>query len=145
MEPDFPVGTTLNNPFVYQSKTEPRLANSKKENEGPDNKRVQTRIDHDVVSRYDLMTLSTDEVAHVLQCHEQRVLELAQQGQLPGAKIGRGWIFRPTDVAEFLQKQVIEQTAQRAKNMTPVLEGKSSQTYHSPGRKRNELPLCVRL
>jgi excisionase family DNA binding protein len=145
MEPNiFPVGTDLKNSFDIQKKTGPRLVNLKKQKEETDNKDVHTRIDHDAVIRYDLMTLNTDEVANVLQCHEQRVLELAQQGELPGAKIGRGWIFRPIDVAEFLQKQVLQQTAQRAKNVMPFLDVNPSQTNRPSGRKRNELPMCVR-
>lgn len=145
MEPKtFPVGTNLNNSFASEKKTGPRLVNLKTQKEETDSKQVHTRIDHEAVIRYDLITLNTDDVACVLQCHEQRVLELAQQGELPGAKIGRGWIFRPVDVAEFLQKQVLQQTAQRAKNVMPFLEVNPSQTHRSPGRKRNELPLCVR-
>lgn len=145
MEPKiFPVGTDLNNSSTIQKKTGPRLVNSNSKTEEPINKQVHTRIDHEAVIRYDLITLNTEDVANVLQCHEQRVLELAQQGELPGAKIGRGWIFRPIDVAEFLQKQVLQQTADRAKNVMPILEVNSSQTHRSAGRKRNELPLCVR-
>jgi excisionase family DNA binding protein len=145
MEPKiFPVGTDLNNSFVFEKKTGPQLVNLKKQKEETDNKQVNTRIDHEAVIRYDLITLNTDDVANVLQCHEQRVLELAQQGELPGAKIGRSWIFRPIDVAEFLQNQVLQQTAKRAKNVMPFVEVNPSQTHRPPGRKRNELPLCVR-
>jgi excisionase family DNA binding protein len=145
MEPKiFPVGTDLNNSSNIQKKTGPRLVNSNSKTEEPIKQQVHTRIDHEAVIRYDLITLNTEDVANVLQCHEQRVLELAQQGELPGAKIGRGWIFRPIDVAEFLQKQVLQQTADRAKSVMPILEVNSSQTHRSSGRKRNELPLCVR-
>lgn len=143
MEPKtLPVGADLKNSSSIEKQTGPRLVNIKTEETY--NKQVHARIDHEAVIRHDLITLNAEDVANVLQCHEQRVLELAQQGELPGAKIGRGWIFRPVDVAEFLRNQVIQQTADRAKKMMPTLEVNSFQTHRSSGRKRNELPLCVR-
>lgn len=139
----FPVGTDLNSSTI-QKKTGPRLVNLNNEREETYNKQLNARINHDADILRTLITLNAEDVADILQCHEQRVLELAQQGELPGAKIGRGWIFRPIDVAEFLQQQVLLQTAHRAKNVMPISEVNSSQTHRSSGRKRNELPMCVR-
>lgn len=90
-----------------------------------------------------LTTYSVEVVAKILHCHEQRVLELAQQGRLPGAKIGKAWIFRPVDVANFLQKQILEQTTHRAKSLVPIAGTKHQTLIPAPKRVRNKLPSCT--
>lgn len=45
--------------------------------------------------------LEVEEVADLLRLHVKTVYEKARSGELPGVKIGRGWRFRPSDVAAY--------------------------------------------
>jgi hypothetical protein len=92
-----------------------------------------------------LITYDVCVVAKILHCHEQRVLELAQQGRLAGAKIGKSWIFRPADIADFLQHEILEQTSAAksrhsfsGQRTTPNVVPQAPKKSH-----RNRLPACV--
>lgn len=92
-----------------------------------------------------LITYDVSIVAKILHCHEQRVLELAQQGRLAGAKIGKSWIFRPADIAEFLQYEISEQTsAARSRNsFTGLRQTPTVVPQATKKGRRNVLPACV--
>lgn len=60
-----------------------------------------------------MSTLGVQEAAALLHVHAQTVLELAQSGELPGARIGRSWVFIEADVLEWLRLQIQRQRAQR--------------------------------
>ena len=53
------------------------------------------------------------EVALFLGVERKRVLRFAATGELPGARIGRAWIFDPADVQIFRKRVIDEQTARR--------------------------------
>src|SRR5471030_2650860 len=53
---------------------------------------------------YDLL-----ECADLLKVDRNTVMKLAGTGELPGAKIGRAWVFLEDDVLTFLRKKVHEQ------------------------------------
>lgn len=40
-------------------------------------------------------------------------MKLAQQGDLPGARIGRAWVFLEDDIVEYLRVRVRQQMAAR--------------------------------
>ena len=60
-----------------------------------------------------MLTLDLLEAADFLQCERTHALALAGSGQLPGAKIGRRWVFIEEDLAEYLRAEVRQQ--QRAR------------------------------
>lgn len=60
------------------------------------------------------------DAACYLGVERKRVLELANTGELPGARIGKAWIFDPRDVHEFRAQQIAKQTAQRRVANTSV-------------------------
>lgn len=57
---------------------------------------------------YDLI-----ECADLLKVDRNTIMKLAGMGELPGAKIGRAWVFLEDDVLTFLRKKVQEQSLAR--------------------------------
>ncbi|WP_213778849.1 helix-turn-helix domain-containing protein [Caballeronia sp. dw_276] len=57
---------------------------------------------------YDLL-----ECAELLKVDRNTVLKIAGTGELPGAKIGRAWVFLEDDVLSFLRKKIQEQSNAR--------------------------------
>ena len=50
-----------------------------------------------------LRTLSLTEAAKFLRVHPETLRQLARQGKIPGAKVGRAWVFLEEDLAEYLR------------------------------------------
>ncbi|NVH74784.1 helix-turn-helix domain-containing protein [Paraburkholderia sp. JPY432] len=61
-------------------------------------------------------TFDIDECADFLKVERKTALKLAQQGDLPGARIGRAWVFLEDDVVEYLRVQVRHQMVERQNN-----------------------------
>lgn len=58
-----------------------------------------------------MKTLNLEETARFLKVHIETVSRLAKTGQLPGAKIGRSWVFLEEDLIKYLREQVqVQQT-----------------------------------
>lgn len=64
-------------------------------------------------------TLGLDECAAMLRINPSTALELAQRGEIPGAKIGRAWVFVEEDVLTYLREQIETQVEQRKKAAAP--------------------------
>lgn len=58
-------------------------------------------------------TLDVQEAAAMLKCSPQTVLELAECGELPGCKIGIGWVFLRDAIKQYLWLQTQSQQAER--------------------------------
>lgn len=58
-------------------------------------------------------TLNAAEAAALLYADTETVLALARRGELPGAKIGKSWVFLRSDVLNFLHERVVQETEQR--------------------------------
>lgn len=61
-----------------------------------------------------MKSLNLTEAADLLKVHENRVMEWAAAGIIPGAKLGRAWVFIDDDLFAFLRRQITEQSATRA-------------------------------
>ncbi len=61
-----------------------------------------------------MKTLNLEETAWFLKVHTETVSRLAKTGQLPGAKIGRAWVFLEEDLIEYLREQIQAQQTMRA-------------------------------
>jgi len=59
------------------------------------------------------------------------MLELAGCGLVPGAKIGRDWIFVASDVQEYLREEIMRQTAER--RLATSEKQKRLKDAHRPG------------
>ncbi|MQR02472.1 helix-turn-helix domain-containing protein [Glaciimonas soli] len=60
-----------------------------------------------------MRTLDVDECAEFLKVERSTVLKLAGEGKLPGAKIGRAWVFLEDDLVEYVRTQVRAQMRER--------------------------------
>jgi len=49
--------------------------------------------------------LRSKDVAHILDCSPDDVIELARRGKLKGTKTGRFWRFRLEDVLAYKKRQ----------------------------------------
>jgi excisionase family DNA binding protein len=58
-------------------------------------------------------TFDINEVAAFLKVDRTTALSLAGSGQLPGAKIGRAWVFLESDVVAYLKGEVERQSEER--------------------------------
>lgn len=58
-------------------------------------------------------TLNVAQAAALLFADTETVLLLARQGQLPGAKIGKPWVFLRQDVLDFLRERIRKETEER--------------------------------
>ncbi len=54
------------------------------------------------------------EVASLLRIHVKTVYRLAEEGLIPGKKIGRSWRFRRSSVLELISRE--EQTEEKVNN-----------------------------
>lgn len=54
--------------------------------------------------------LSVAEVAELLDCTDQQVMEQTRAGKLPGVKIGRSWRYPRLALIERLNAMALEQT-----------------------------------
>lgn len=50
-----------------------------------------------------MMTYSLVEAARVLKLHPEELRRRAKLGQIPGAKVGRAWVFLRDDLAAYLR------------------------------------------
>lgn len=53
--------------------------------------------------------LRSKDVAHILDCSPEDVLELARRGKLKGTKTGRYWRFRLEDVMAYKKRRKKEE------------------------------------
>jgi excisionase family DNA binding protein len=60
-----------------------------------------------------MKTLDIDECADFLKVDKSTALKLASTGELPGARIGRAWVFLLDDLTDYLRNEVRRQRAER--------------------------------
>ena len=60
-----------------------------------------------------MRSLDVDECAAYLKVDRTTVLKLAAEGVLPGAKIGRSWVFPENLLIEYLTAEVRRQQTER--------------------------------
>ena len=86
-------------------------------------------------------TLNLDEAAHFLKIHKCTASDLAATGRLPGAKIGRAWVFLLTDLETWLQEEVIRQQKSRIERYKPS----NYQIITASEKRRRPLPRLPKL
>jgi excisionase family DNA binding protein len=50
-----------------------------------------------------MVTLGLQEAAAFLRCHPEELRRRAKAGLIPGAKVGRAWVFLEDDLAAYLR------------------------------------------
>jgi excisionase family DNA binding protein len=88
-------------------------------------------------------TFDIHEAADFLKVDRATALELAGSGELPGAKVGRAWVFLESDLVDYLRDRVRRQTGERREEASlRQRKAKEPLTYAAlPFRRRKrELP-----
>jgi excisionase family DNA binding protein len=60
-----------------------------------------------------MKTFDIPACADFLKIHRTTVLKLAATGELPGAKIGRAWVFLESDLVDYLRGVISTQQTKR--------------------------------
>lgn len=64
-------------------------------------------------------TIDAEQCAVLLRCTPEQVEELARAGDIPGLKIGRGWLFVRADLLVFLAQRARDEAADRRAKRAP--------------------------
>ena len=64
-------------------------------------------------------TIDAAECAELLRCTTGQVEEMARCGDIPGLKIGRGWLFVRSDLLAFLAQRARQEAADRRSKRAP--------------------------
>lgn len=94
-----------------------------------------------------MRSLDVDECAAYLKVDRTTVLKLAAEGVLPGAKIGRSWVFPEALLVDYLTTEVRKQQAQRKQSGAvdqmiedSILRGRSEPAQIVKRRRGQRLP-----
>jgi excisionase family DNA binding protein len=88
-------------------------------------------------------TYDINEAADFLKVDRSTALDLVGSGELPGAKIGRAWVFLESDLIDYLRDKVRRQTNERKEEAARRQRGaKDPQFYVAApsSRRKRELP-----
>ncbi|TWI62531.1 excisionase family DNA binding protein [Pseudoduganella lurida] len=66
-------------------------------------------------------TLNAADAAALLYADTATVLALARDGELPGTKVGKSWVFLRSDVLDYLRERVRADTEQRRRDRNLAL------------------------
>lgn len=81
-------------------------------------------------------TIDSVGCSELLHCTPEQVEELARAGEIPGLKIGRGWIFVRADLLAYLAEKAREEAGQRRAKRLPA----SPIPYAAPVKRRRQEP-----
>src|SRR5579864_8974130 len=87
--------------------------------------------DRGSVSKDDRVTVGLKEAANILHISEDCLLRKARAGKVPGAKIGRRWVFIRTDLLELIRKQYQERACHSIANLRVPSGGSDSRLVES--------------
>lgn len=88
-------------------------------------------------------TLGVEEAAALLRAETSTVMQFARRGDLPGTRIGKGWVFLREDVIAFLRQQITNDTQDRRQQAARTIVAVA---YTAPRRsRRTKLPILPAL
>lgn len=90
-------------------------------------------------------TMDPSQVAAMLRADPETIMQFARKGQLPGARIGKGWVFLRTDVFDFLRAKIEAETAKRRKVEGSDPGQSAAVLVTRPGRRRATPPALPNL
>ena len=83
-------------------------------------------------------TFDLQSAAKYLNIGESTLQELVARGEVPGAKVGKSWVFHSGLLSEWLREETAKQTERRKRvHAEPVVNTRAPQ---KPGRRRNGVP-----
>ena len=60
-----------------------------------------------------MLTYDINEAAELLKISPATAYELAESGELPGARIGRAWVFLGEELIQYLREEIRQQVIER--------------------------------
>ncbi len=88
-------------------------------------------------------TLNSQTCAELLMCSRAQVEELARGGEIPGVKLGRGWLFVRADLLVYLaqrgRQEAEERRSARAPNAIKVAASQKRRAPPSLGKQHHKL------
>ena len=64
-------------------------------------------------------TIDSEECGQLLRCTPEQVEDLARAGEIPGVKIGRGWLFVRADLIAYLAERGRQEAMERRAKRQP--------------------------
>jgi len=90
------------------------------------------------------ITYDIEGASKYLNVHSNTLQEMAAKGEIPAAKIGRGWVFLESELRKWLRKEIQEQTKRRKEEMTaknrPAITVIPSEPVKRSNSRRNPKP-----
>jgi excisionase family DNA binding protein len=80
-----------------------------------------------------MSTLTLQEAARLLKIHSVTLQEKARSGEIPGAKIGRGWVFVEIDLLEYIRSQYRRRALQGEQAEVSLCHSSSATTHRTGG------------
>lgn len=65
-------------------------------------------------------TIDAEACGRLLRCTTEQVEELARAGEIPGLKLGRGWLFVRADLLAYLAEKARDEAQQRRARRQPT-------------------------
>ena len=88
-----------------------------------------------------MKTYDINEVADFLKVDRSTALDLANLGALPGAKVGRAWVFMEDELVGYLRDVTRKQTQVRRANAEAIQVMDQAQQEPKPGRRSRRRPV----
>ncbi|MCA3020145.1 MAG: helix-turn-helix domain-containing protein [Rhodocyclaceae bacterium] len=80
-------------------------------------------------------TLDLDAAAQLLKIHPITLKRMAKTGEIPGAKIGRRWVFVDVDLLAHLRSQYVRRVQQSESMEQAICHSISAKTHPCGGSK----------
>lgn len=83
-------------------------------------------------------TMNIQEVAAFCRAEPETIAQYARSGELPGTKMGKGWVFLLDDVVAFLRERIADETRlRRAKTVSNAAPCEPAAVqFNQPARRR---------
>ncbi|CAB4122239.1 SinI-like, DNA-binding domain [uncultured Caudovirales phage] len=84
--------------------------------------------------------MDIEECAALLKVDRTTILRLAQNGEIPGGKIGRAWVFIEQDMLDYLRRKIANQMTERRalvdEQLRPKLQSVVREVRNRGGQRR---------
>ena len=80
-------------------------------------------------------TIDSEQCAELLKCTPEQVEALARDGEIPGLKIGRGWLFIRADLLAYLAERARLEAQERRQRRSPPAQAHSNVQPIKPRRR----------
>lgn len=97
------------------------------------------------MKRVDAEILTVDDLAELFACDKETAAARLTRGDLPGVKVGRGWIIPRQALFERLNEKAREEAAARRALNGPVhrLTGQNEKAYYPTEASQNTKPTAL--